>query len=436
MTSSYLKNESYKYDLNTERKLREYILNTIKSFRKNRQLSNVTNVSRRYNPRSDSEDSSSNEEEGSDDLSDLWVNTNHIDEDVSDEDVSDEDVTDTKRSGTNFVEKEKARGRRNSVITSLAKKAKNARVAREKARIEREEKDRLEREDRIAKENARIAEKARLEREDRIAKENARIAKEKTRIEREEAREEADRALLDYKLNFWKTDEFKKWLIEHNRLLKHYRSERSLYSAIVSTFVPGKFSEFQDIDIWENLLDENFMYNLDLDYSESFTRLYLRYRDDRRITRPGYNKSGEKELLFIHMYLKEAFFARHELRNIDFRKKLCLLGDVSRLEALYFTRDKKSYIRTHRFYKAYGDNSDDSSMFDTPQDPELLRKELNIATGYDQILQEVMEMILLAHARNISTPLTTTGFASQLLTLNSKHLQRLHKKLQTILIDE
>ena len=407
MTSSYLKNES-----DTERKLRQYILDTIESFRNNKQLSNVTNVSRRYNPRSDSEDSSSNEEEGSDDLSDLWVNTNHIDEDVSDE-----DVRDTERSGANFLEKEKAHSSKNSVITSLAKKAKNARVAREKARIEREEKDRLER-------------------EDRIAKENARIAKEKTRIEREEAREEADRALLDYKLNFWKTDEFKKWLIEHNRLLKHYRSERSLYSAIVSTFVPGKFSEFQDIDIWENLLDENFMYNLDLDYSESFTRLYLRYRDDRRITRPGYNKSGEKELLFIHMYLKEAFFARHELRNIDFRKKLCLLGDVSRLEALYFTRDKKSYIRTHRFYKAYGDNSDDSSMFDTPQDPELLRKELNIATGYDQILQEVMEMILLAHARNISTPLTTTGFASQLLTLNSKHLQRLHKKLQTILIDE
>ena len=428
MPSSYLKNESYKYDLNTERKLRENILDTIKSFRKNKQLSNV---SRRYNPRSEPDNSSSNEEEeeDSDDYSDLWVNTNHIGEDVSDEDVS--DVTDTKRSGTNFVEKEKARGRRNSVITSLAKKAENARVAREKARIEREEKDRLEREYRISKENVRIAEKARLEREDRIAKEKA-------RIEREEAREEADRALLDYKLNFWKTDEFKNWLIEHNRLLKHYMSERSLYHAIVSTFVPGKFSEFQDIDIWENLLDENFMANLDLDYSEGFTRLYLRYRDDRRITRPGYNELGEKELLFIHMYLKEAFFARHELRNIDFRKKLCLLGDVSRLEALYFTRDKKSYIKTHRFYKAYGDNSDDSSMFDTPQDPELLRKEYNIATGYDPILQEVMEMILLAHARNNRGPplTTTTEFASQLLTLNSDHLKRIHKKLQTILIDE
>jgi len=38
MTSSYLKNESYKYeykyDLNTERKLRQYILDTIKPLEK------------------------------------------------------------------------------------------------------------------------------------------------------------------------------------------------------------------------------------------------------------------------------------------------------------------------------------------------------------------------------------------------------------------
>jgi hypothetical protein len=354
MSSSYLKNDSENvYDLNTERKLRQYILDTIESFRKNKQLSNV---SRGYNPRTEPDDSSSEEEEDDDDYSDLWVNTNHIGEDVSDEDVSDEDVGDEDVS-----------------------------------------------------DNSRIA------------------------------REEADRALLDYELYFWETDEFKNWLIEHNRLLKHYISEGSLYNAIDSAADPR---EFEDIDIWEDLLDEKFMDNLYLDYSEnSFNRLYFRYADNKRITRPGYNDSGEKKLLFIHMYLREAFFARYALRNIDFRKKLCLLGDVSRLEALYFESDKESYIKIPKFYKEVDSDDDDSddedySMFDTPQNPELLRKELNIATGYDQILQEVMEMILLAHARNISTPLTTTEFASQLLTLNSDHLKRIHKKLQTILIDE
>ena len=332
MPSSYLKSDS-----DNERKLRKYILDTIESFRKNKQLSNVTNVSRRYNPRSEPDNSSSNEEEeeDSDDYSDLWVNTNHIGEDVSDEDVSDE----------------------------------------------------------------------------------------------------------DYELYFWETDEFKNWLIEHNRLLKHYISEGSLYNAIDSAADPR---EFEDIDIWEDLLDENFMDNLYLDYSEnSFNRLYFRYRDDRRITRPGYNESGEKKLLFIHMYLKEAFFARYALRNIDFRKKLCLLGDVSRLEALYFESDKESYIKIPKFYKEVDSDDeddvsdvDDYSMFDTPQNPELLRKEYNIATGYDQILQEVMEMILLARERNISTRLTTTEFASELLTLNSHQLEIIHEKLQTILIDE
>ena len=377
MASSYLKNDSYKYDLNTERKLRKYILNIIKSFRKNRQL---TNVSRRYNPRSEPDDSSRNEEEeeDSDDYSDLWVNTNHIGEDVSDEDVSDEDVSDEDVSDEDVSDED------------------------------------------VSDEDV----------SDEDVSDNSRIA-----------REEADRALLDYELYFWETDEFKNWLIEHNRLLKHYISEGSLYNAIDSAADP---QEFEDIDIWEDLLDENFMDNLYLDYSEnSFNRLYFRYRDDRRITRPGYNESGEKKLLFIHMYLKEAFFARYALRNIDFRKKLCLLGDVSRLEALYFESDKESYIKIPKFYKEVDSDDeddvsdvDDYSMFDTPQNPELLRKELNIATGYDQILQEVMEMILLAHARNISTPLTTTEFASQLLTLNSDHLKRIHKKLQTILIDE
>jgi hypothetical protein len=359
MPSSYLKN-----DLNTESKLRKYL----ESFRKNKQLSNV---SRRYNPRSEPDNSSSNEEEDSDDYSDLWVNTNHIGEDVSDEDVSDEDVSDEDVSDEDVSDED--------------------------------------------------------------------VGDEDVSDEDVIAREEADRALLDYELYFWETDEFKNWLIEHNRLLKHYMSEGSLYRAIDSAADP---QEFEDIDIWEDLLDENFMDNLDLDYSEdNFIRLYLRYADNRRITRPGYNESGEKKLLFIHMYLKEAFFARYALRNIDFRKKLCLLGDVSRLEALYFESDKESYIKIPKFYKEVDSDDEDSdgddySMFDTPQNPELLRKELNIATGYDQILQEVMEMILLAHARNISTPLTTTGFASQLLTLNSDHLKRIHKKLQTILINE
>jgi hypothetical protein len=371
MPSSYLKN-----DLNTESKLRKY-LDTIESFRKNKQLSNV---SRRYNPRSETDNSSSNEEEeeeeDSDDYSDLWVNTNHIGEDVSDEDVSDEDVGDEDVSDEDVSDED-------------------------------------------------------------VSDED--VGDEDVSDEDVIAREEADRALLDYELYFWETDEFKKWLIEHNRLLKHYISEGSLYNAIDSAADPR---EFEDIDIWEDLLDENFMANLDLDYSENhFIRLYLRYRDDRRITRSGYNESGEKKLLFIHMYLKEAFFARYALRNIDFRKKLCLLGDVSRLEALYFESDKESYIKIPKFYKEVDSDDEDSdgddySMFDTPQNPELLRKELNIATGYDQILQEVMEMILLAHARNISTPLTTTEFASQLLTLNSDHLKRIHKKLQTILIDE
>ena len=73
MESSYFKSKpenDYTYDLNTERKLRQYILDTIKSFRNNRQLS------RGYNPRSESDDSSRIEDEEEED-SDLWVNTNH-----------------------------------------------------------------------------------------------------------------------------------------------------------------------------------------------------------------------------------------------------------------------------------------------------------------------------------------------------------------------
>jgi hypothetical protein len=357
MSSSYLKNDSENvYDLNTERKLRQYILDTIESFRKNKQLSNV---SRGYNPRTEPDDSSSEEEEDDDDYSDLWVNTNHIGEDVSDEDVSDEDVGDEDVS-----------------------------------------------------DNSRIA------------------------------REEADRALLDYELYFWETDEFKNWLIEHNRLLKHYISEGSLYNAIDSAADPR---EFEDIDIWEDLLDEKFMDNLYLDYSEnSFNRLYFRYADNKRITRPGYNDSGEKKLLFIHMYLREAFLARHELRNIDFRKKLCLLADERKLVYLSGDKDKKRYIRTPEFYyqvpynyypSSYQTYEEKCVIFDIPQNPELLRKEYTIATGYDNILEEVMDMILLARERNISTPLTTTEFASQLLTLKPDQIHTIHKKLQKILLE-
>jgi len=379
MASSYLKNDSYKYDLNTESNLRKYILDTIKSFRKNR------NVSRGYNPRSEPDDSSINDEEDSD----LWVNTNHIDEDVSDEDVSDEDVSDEDVSDEDDQDDED--------------------VNDEDVSDEDVNDEDVSDED-VSDEDV----------SDEDVSDNSRIA-----------REEADRALLDYDLYFWTTDEFKNWLIEHNRLLKHYMSERSLYSTIYSASDP---QEFSDIDIWTDLLDENFIDNLHLDYSEdNFIRLYLRYRDNRRITRPGYNESGEKELLFIHMYLKEAFFARYALRNIDFRKKLCLLGDERRLEALYFTRDKESYIKNPRFYK--DSDYDDYSMFDTPQNPELLRKELNIATGYDKILQEVMETILLARERNIRGPLTTTSFASELLTLNSDQLKMIHEKLQKILLE-
>ena len=321
-------------------------------------------------------------------------------------------MTDAERSRLALIERERARGRRESVITRLVKKTERARLARERARLERE--------DRLARERARLA------REDRLARERAHLARERARL----TREEADRDRLEYELNFWKTDEFKKWLIEHNRLLKHYISEGSLYRAIDLTTNPR---EFDDIDIWEYLLDEEYI----LDYSDNnFNRLYYIYR---RGWFPGYDKSDEKKLLFTHMYLKEAFFGRHAFRNIDFRRKLCLLADSSRLHALYFTHDddKEEYIRTPIFYKEVDSDKDedDYSIFDTPQNPELLRKELNIATGHDKLLQEVMEMILLARQRNYSSPLITTEFASSLLTLNSKQLEMIHEKLQKILLE-
>jgi hypothetical protein len=77
-------------------------------------------------------------------------------------------------------------------------------------------------------------------------------------------------------------------------------------------------------------------------------------------------------------------------------------------------------------------------MLYTPQNPQLLRKELNIANVYDKILQEVMETILLAQARNIRGPpfTNTSSFASQLLTLDNKHqLKIIHEKLQKIFLE-
>jgi len=148
------------------------------------------------------------------------------------------------------------------------------------------------------------------------------------------------------------------------------------------------------------------------------------------------------------MYLREAFLARHELRNIDFKKKLCLLADERHL--VYLTenkdkdKDKKRYIRTPEFYyrvpydyypSSYQSYEEKCAIFDIPQNPELLRKEYTIATGYDNILEEVMEMILLARERNSSSPLTASGFASQLLTLKPDQIHTIHEKLQKILLE-
>jgi hypothetical protein len=373
MSSSYLKNDSENvYDLNTERKLRQYILDTIKSFRKNRELSNV---SRGYNPRSESS------EEGSDDDSDLWVNTNH---NLKYDDVSDESK-----------ESEKALSKRD-------------RLERDRLERDRLEKDRLER-DRLERDRL---EKARLVSEDRS--ENG--------------------------INFWKTNAFKKWLIRHNRLLKHYMSEGTLHNEAKRW---NPHAMHYDIGIWKYLIDENYMANLHLDYSkDNFTKLYRLYQKNKESTR--YNQSNEKILLFIHMYLREAFLARHELRNIDFRKKLCLLADERKLVYLSGDKDKKRYIRTPEFYyqapynyypSSYQTYEEKCVIFDIPQNQELLRKEYTIATGYDNILEEVMDMILLARERNISTPLTTTEFASQLLTLKPDQIHTIHKKLQKILLE-
>jgi hypothetical protein len=463
MTSYYLKSKS-----DTERKLRQYILDTIESFRNNRNVSR-RNVSRGYNPRSEPDYSSNEEEEevynpnesadltttglrkgntvleypyhgyynpdehksaeltsglidgntvlydedededeDSDALSGLRVNTNHIDEDV-------------RRSGANFVEKEKARGR----ITLLAKKA--AKIAK------REEKDTVAREkenSHLAKERARL-EKASLEKKKRL-EERARL--ERARLHREEC----------LNLNFWKTDAFKKWLNDHNRLLKHYMSEGTLHNEL-KMWDPDAMH--YDIGIWKYLIDENYMANLQLDYSkDNFTKLFRLYQENKGSTR--YDQSDERKLLFIHMYLREAFFARYELRNIDFRKKLCLLADSRKL--VWLTEHpcgssynyRISYIRTPEFYyiapyhyypSSYQSYEEKCLIFEVPQNPKLLEEEYKIATGYDNILHEMMAMILLARERNNSSTLTTEGFASKLLTLNSHQLEIIYNKLPRLL---
>jgi hypothetical protein len=203
-----------------------------------------------------------------------------------------------------------------------------------------------------------------------------------------------------------------------------------------------------DIGIWKYLIDDNYMANLQLDYSkDNFTKLFRLYKiNNERSTR--YDQSDERKLLFIHMYLREAFLARHELRNIDFRKKLCLLADEENL--VYLTenkdkdKDKKRYIRTpeiyyiapyHYYHSSYRSYEEKCVIFDIPQNPELLRKEYTIATGYDNILEEVMDMILLARERNSSSPLTASGFASQLLTLKPDQIHTIYEKLQKILLE-
>jgi len=368
MTSSYLKSKS-----DTERKLQQYILDTIESFRNNRNVSR-RNVSRGYNPRSEP-DYSSNEEEGSDDLSDLWVNTNHIDEDVSDEEEEDGSSKEEQEDGSSNEEEEDGSS------------------------------------------NEEEEETARLVSED----------------------------LSENGINFWKTNTFKKWLIEHNRLLKHYMSEGTLHKDMKRMW-PHVMLDY-DIDIWEYLIDENYMANLQLDYSkDNFTKLFRRYQNNNGSNR--YDKSNERKLLLIHMYLREAFFARHELRNIDFRRKLCLLANSSSLVYLTEIKDKKRkkrYIRDPDLYDTvpfYIPSSYSSQfykekcvMFDIPRHPELLKKEYKIATGYDNILQEVMTMIMLARERNSSSPLTTSEFASQLLTLKPELLPIIHEKIQKILLE-
>jgi hypothetical protein len=161
-------------------------------------------------------------------------------------------------------------------------------------------------------------------------------------------------------------DEFENWKIKHNRLLRHYydenRPQTSLYSAETLS------SEHEDIGIWTDLLNENYELNFSEDNLDELEEKYFHDPDDLENT----------TLFLIHIYLKEAFFARDILRNIDFKRKLLVLGDRERLYTLYKEEDnyKEHYLKDPSFY-----NSDDMNIFDEPENEDLIQRELNIANG-------------------------------------------------------
>lgn len=225
--------------------------------------------------------------------------------------------------------------------------------------------------------------------------------------------------------NEWKTDEFKTWLIEHNRLLEYYLSKGSLYSDTTME------SEHDDIGIWEYLLDKDYMNNLHLDYSSDNLDALFEYKQDD-YGRPMDNYDNYE--LLIHMYLKEAFLARHTLRNIDFKKKLLLLGDSNRLTTLFGEYDKENYIRISDMYDDDDTKDNGENIFEIPQNPQLLRRELNISTGQ---LNEVIETIMLIRERKQTHPLITSSiFASLLIDLTSRELEMIYEELQKILLEE
>ena len=136
------------------------------------------------------------------------------------------------------------------------------------------------------------------------------------------------------------------------------------------------------------------------------------------------------------MYLKEAFLARHTLRNIDFKKKLLLLGDSDRLTTLFgeYDYDKENYIRISSMYDDDDTKDNGENIFEIPQNPQLLRRELNISTGQ---LNKVIETIMLIRERKQTHPLITSSiFASLLIDLTSRELEMIYEELQKILLEE
>jgi len=239
--------------------------------------------------------------------------------------------------------------------------------------------------------------------------------------------DETDEWNETHEWNEWKTDTFKKWLIEHNRLLQYYLSkEGTLYSETT------RESEHDDIDIWEYLLDKDYMNNLRLDYSDAnLDALFEHRRDDYGRRLDNYNNYE----LLIHMYLKEAFLARHTLRNIDFKKKMLLLGDSSRLVTLFSEPSsyKENYIRISSMYDDDDTKDNGENIFDIPQNPQLLRRELNIATGQ---LNKVMKTIMLVRERNLASPIIASSiFTSLLIDLTSRELEMIYEELQKILLE-